>query len=109
MLIRKLRLPEYFPLGSETGRTIGGKVNINSVVLKDRCRRSVAVLGVNPERAVLMEDLNILDYLPAISIQTEHTERTTLVQSGCQPNLVTSNYRRGPTQTWNSSFPGHIL
>ena len=71
MLIGKLRLPEYFAIGSETSRTIGAKVNINSVVLKDRRRRSVAVLGVNPEGVVLMEDLNILQYLPAVSIQTE--------------------------------------
>lgn len=71
MLIRKLRLPEYFAIGSETSRTISAKVNVNSVILKDRGRRSVAVLGVNPEGVVFMEDLNILQYFPVVSIQTE--------------------------------------
>ena len=74
VLIRKLRLPEYFAIGTETSRAVGAKVNVDSVAFKNWGRRSVAVLGMNLKRILFVKNFDILEYLSAISIQTERPQ-----------------------------------
>ena len=67
---------------------------INSAFFNDRSGRGVAVVALPEIGLFRLEDQNVMDHLPGISVEAQSIQTAAVVGRRGDPNLVSPNDRR---------------